>query len=248
MRKSGFVCLMVFSAVLILWAATAMAQGQSAAPSAGEALTPVKAAAPEESVDALLDAVSKRYKKSAFCMDFAQIATLKGMGITDTAKGKACFEFPDKMHWHYTDPEEQHVVSDGKKLWVYRPLDNQVTVGEARAFFGGGGGSSFFADIRLLATEFDVSWGDPELLVKWGALDHHILRMAPKTPRVEFTLLYLVVDKTSNAIFQSVSYNQYGDETRIQFNPPEFTTGLPKDEFTFTPPKGVDVVRMEENQ
>ena len=46
------------------------------------------------------------------------------------------------------------VGSDSKKLWIFRPEDNQVLVGEAPAFFGEGKGASFLSDMKSIRKIF----------------------------------------------------------------------------------------------
>jgi outer membrane lipoprotein carrier protein len=108
------------------------------------------AAEPELTLEQILDRVEKRYTDKSFKAEFAQESTLKAMDITDFASGKIFVRYPGMMRWEYEKPEKQIIVTDGHKLWIYRPADNQVTTGSAPAFFGDGTGASCLSDIKLI--------------------------------------------------------------------------------------------------
>ncbi len=194
------------------------------------------------SVEQVLNHVQARYGTSGFCSQFSQVATLTGMGIQDTASGHVCFKYPDKMRWQYKTPEEQAIVSDGETLWVYRPLDNQVMIGKARDFFGAGEGASFFSDVKILKQRFDVSWAEQEWQNSAALQKAWALKLSPKVPNPEFVSLYLLIDKDSHEIFETASFNNFRDETRILFSKPTFDPVPGEEEFIFIIPSGVDVM------
>lgn len=195
-------------------------------------------------VEDVLAKVKDRYGTRTFCGTFGQIATLTGMGIQDTATGSVCFKHPDKMRWHYLSPEEQVIVSDGQTLWMYRPLDNQVIMGKANDFFKAGEGASFFSDIDMLKRAFDLFWAEPDRKADAERQNAWALKLAPKHIRPEFVCMYLLVDKKTGNIFETISYNNFGDETRLRFSRPEFDPELEDAHFSFSIPKGVDVIKM----
>ena len=96
--------------------------------------------APALSADAVVANVEARYDCESFSAEFDQTSTLKAMNITDSATGRAVFKRPRKMHWEYTNPVPQKIISDGKTLWIYKPEDNQVIIGQAPVFFAKGNG------------------------------------------------------------------------------------------------------------
>ncbi|MEJ2100325.1 MAG: outer membrane lipoprotein carrier protein LolA [Desulfobacterales bacterium] len=107
------------------------------------------------SVDQILDRIEKKYTNSEFSADFIQRSYLKAMDIIDQASGKVYIKYPGKMRWEYEKPDRQIFITDGEKLWVYRPDDNQVQVGKAPSFFRGGKGASFLSDITLIRQKFE---------------------------------------------------------------------------------------------
>ncbi|MCK7504218.1 MAG: outer membrane lipoprotein carrier protein LolA [Desulfobacterales bacterium] len=107
-------------------------------------------------LDYILKEVEKRYTGSQFSADFLQESTIKSMEITDFASGRLYVRYPGMMRWEYEKPERQVIITDGKKLWIYRPQDNQVMVGGAPVFFRDGKGASFLSDIRLVRKKFNI--------------------------------------------------------------------------------------------
>lgn len=49
-------------------------------------------------------------------------------GRTQTASGKIDYRKPGRMRWHYLEPNEQLVVTNGEKVWLFDPLLDNVTV------------------------------------------------------------------------------------------------------------------------
>ncbi|MFZ0134658.1 MAG: outer membrane lipoprotein carrier protein LolA, partial [Desulfobacterales bacterium] len=146
----------------------------------------------------------------------------------------------EMMRWEYDKPERQVIITNADKLWIYRPQDNQVTVGKAPAFLAGGKGAGFLADIRVLRRKFDISLAPAE------GDRFHVLKLVPieKTIDVEKILLY--VAKDSRLVQRVVTYNTYGDETRIDLLNSRFDPVPDQSLFSFTIPKGTDVIKMDE--
>ena len=195
-------------------------------------------------VDDVLSQVQKTYGHQGFCSPFRQVATLTGMGIQDSASGYACFKYPDKMRWEYEVPENQIIISDGTTMWVYRPLDNQVLMGNSRDFFGAGEGASFLTDVKILKSQFDVDWAEEAWQHSASLQNAWALKLIPKSQNPDFVALYLLIDRNSHEIFETASFNNFGDETRISFAKPDFSTPPEDSEFVLNIPEGVDVMEM----
>ena len=118
--------------------------------------------------------VESRYAASGFSAHFDQTSTIKAMEITDIASGKVFIKPPGMMRWEYEKPDKQIIISDSKKLWVYRPEDNQVMIGKAPFFFGNGKGAGFLSDIKLIKQKFNI------ILEKKSADNFYILKLLPR--------------------------------------------------------------------
>jgi outer membrane lipoprotein carrier protein len=194
-------------------------------------------------VDQILEQVENKYTNSKFSADFIQKSTIKAMNITDTATGKVYIKYPGMMRWEYEKPDRQIIITDGDKLWVFRPEDNQVMTGKAPTFFRDGKGASFLSDIRLIRQKFDISLepGPPEE----RDLFHHLI-LKPLEKTLDISEIRLMVSRQTFNVLQVMTLNFYGDETRIDLI--NFAFGVDMDDslFSFTIPEGVDVIQLNE--
>ena len=59
---------------------------------------------------------------------FVQIVQDKQGQVTERATGTLSISRPNRFRWDYLEPYAQTIVADGKKLWLYDPDLEQVTV------------------------------------------------------------------------------------------------------------------------
>jgi len=192
------------------------------------------------SVDEILARVEKIYTASRFSASFIQASTIKAMDITDSASGKLYVQYPGKMRWEYVKPESQIIVTDGVQLWMYRPEDNQVMLGQAATFFSEGKGAGFISDIRLLRKDFDITLED----IQFG--DFYKLKLVPLEKNWDIAFVHLLVSKATFHIAQVYTYNVYEDVTRIEIVEPQFNETFDDAFFTFEIPQGVDVLQLDD--
>jgi len=188
----------------------------------------------------IIKKVETRYTVPGFLANFFQVSTMKAMKITDTAYGRAFFKRPDKMRWEYEKPGRQTIITDGNTLWIYRPEDNQVMVGKAPSFFGDGKGFSFLSDIKRIQNKFSI------ILEKKAENDYHVLKLLPREKTFDVSVIYLSVSKKTFDVVKIVTYNSYGDETRIELSNIQFKQKLDDSMFSFKIPQGVEVLHLDE--
>jgi len=191
------------------------------------------------SIDDILKRLESRYAAPGFTARFFQTSTLKAMDITETASGTMTVKRPGMMHWAYEKPDKQVIVTDGKQLWIYRPADNQVTVGSAPTFFGDGKGASFLSNIQSLRKSFHVT------LEKMNASQEYVLKLVPVDKTYDLSSVMLVVSGDNFDIVEVVTTNSYEDETRIEFSNIQMEQNLDDAQFRFTIPQGAEVVKMD---
>lgn len=194
-----------------------------------------------EMLDKILDGIEKRYSVPGFSADFIQESTLKVMNIVDTAEGNLKVRRPGMMRWEYASPDPQVIVTDGDRLWIYRPEDNQVMVGTAPAFFKDGKGAGFLSDMKLLRDKFTIFLENTDI----AAGEDYRMKLFPEDESLDLAAIILVVDPDTYVINNIVTYNAYDDETRIRMTNYRFDIKLDDDMFNFTIPKGVDILEME---
>ena len=229
--KNFLCCAAVLLAVLVL--AISGGQKRLAAATTDSDLT----------VNQILDRVETQYANSKFSADFIQKSTIKAMDITDMANGRVYIQYPGMMRWQYEKPDQQIIITDADKLWIYRPADNQVMTGKAPTFFRDGKGASFLSDIRLIRQKFDISLEQGP--AEERDLFYH-LKLIPREKTLDISEIRLLVSKKSFHVLQVTTLNFYGDETRIDLLNFAFRDDLDDSLFSFEIPKGVDVIQIDE--
>src|SRR5262245_20221542 len=64
----------------------------------------------------------------SFEANFNQRLTDKSGRILDESSGRLAIQRPNRFRWDYLEPSEQVIVADGKRIWLYDPELEQVTV------------------------------------------------------------------------------------------------------------------------
>jgi outer membrane lipoprotein carrier protein len=173
--------------------------------------------------------------------EFSQSAYNKSLNQTIPAQGTVFLKRGGKLRWQYTEPTPQEIVSDGKQLWVYTPMLNQVNVGPAPEALAGPAGS-FLAGLGKVREHFTVRFLNPaQPTDRDGA---YVLDLAPKQPLPTLTRLILTVGPKSFEVRKAVVYDQFENAVTMQFAKLATNTGIPDTTFTFVPPKGVATVPL----
>ncbi len=198
------------------------------------------AAESDLTLEQILDRIEKHYTGKSFQAEFIQESTIKAMDITDFASGKIFVRYPGMMRWEYENPEKQVIITDGQKLWIYKPADNQVMTGSAPAFFSDGKGASFLSDIKLIRQKFKI--------IRENSKDDFFyeLKLQPLEKTLDVTDIRLSVTKNTFTVIRIITYNSYGDENRIEFTNHQFDVKLDESLFSFEIPPGADVVQLDE--
>ncbi len=200
----------------------------------------VAAAESDLNLEQILDRMETQYTNNSFKAEFAQESTLKAMDISDFASGKIFVRYPGMMRWEYEKPDKQVIITDAKKLWIYRPDDNQVMTGSAPAFFSDGKGASFLSDIKLVRRKFKIS------LEPSKDNFFYELKLQPIEKTLDVNDIRLSVTKKTFTVIRIITYNSYGDENRIELINHRFNVDLDDKLFSFDIPPGVDVLQIEE--
>jgi outer membrane lipoprotein carrier protein len=167
-----------------------------------------------------------------------QVASLgmQGAGKPTRSSGDAVFAKPGRMRWHYKQPSESLVVSDGKTAWIYDKAANEaqhlpgaegLMSGAAVQFLIGNG--DLLRDFKVRALECD---GDPVRL-----------ELVPVEPAT-YEKLEIAADRASGEVRETAIYDLVGNVTRIVFHDVQTNRHPEPGIFTFDPPKGVRVVEL----
>ena len=163
---------------------------------------------------------------------FVQSVYRQNGGRGEQSDGSFAFERPGKFRWEYTKPYPQLLVGDGKKLWVYDPELQQVTIKTL--------------DDALGATPAAILAGKDELdknftLEDGGRMNE--LDWAVATPRAtDSSFARMKMGFADGQLAAMEIQDNFGQTTLLRFTEFKTNPALNASLFSFTPPKGVDVV------
>ena len=171
----------------------------------------------------------------SFAGDFSQ--TIKNAKKTTTSQGTFAVLRPGFFKWTYHKPDEQLIVGDGNSVWLYDKELAQVTQRKQQAVLGSSP-AAILSDKAALDSNFTLK-NDGE---KDGL---SFVIATPKTPDSEYKQIRLGFSD-NNTLKEMQLQDSFGNQTHIVFSNVKNNPDLPKKDFQFTPPDGVDVVREDE--
>ncbi|MCP3899076.1 MAG: outer membrane lipoprotein carrier protein LolA [Desulfobacteraceae bacterium] len=188
-------------------------------------------------LDQFLDGLEKRYSKKDFTTDFFQVSKLKVLEIDETASGKAMFSHPGKMKWEYLEPQQHQIITNGKILWIYRPDQDQVIIGDAQKFFKQGAGGAFLSDISIIKKNYIIS-------IEEDLENSFTLNLIPKIKTPEIQSILIVASKQDYNIKKIITFNIYEDTIEIEFHNAEFKS-IDNSVFELSIPENINVINMD---
>jgi outer membrane lipoprotein carrier protein len=168
----------------------------------------------------------------SFEANFNQRLTDKSGRILDESSGRLAIQRPNRFRWDYREPAEQVIVADGKRIWLYDPELEQVTVRRL--------------DDTLSATPAMLLSGEGKLQ------DNFKVVRSKREDNVDWVTLE---PQRADTDFKSVTLGFVGSELRhmqladklnqvtsLEFADMQSNKPLDPQRFTFTPPPGADVI------
>lgn len=155
--------------------------------------------------------------------------------MVEQSSGTLVIRRPNLFRWDYVEPNEQVIVADGKRLWLYDVDLEQVTV-------------------RPMETSLA---GTPAVLLS-GAEDIRVSFDVDSVDRQGTTSVVTLIPKRGDTDFKNVSIgftrkelsfmqlnDKLGQSTLLEFSKVRRNAKVNDASFAFTPPAGVDVIGGE---
>lgn len=149
--------------------------------------------------------------------------------------GDFAFRRPGQFKWDVKKPYEQLIVSDGQRLYQYDPDLAQVTERNVDASIGASPAAILFGS-GSLDEAFTMNSLPPKEGLEW-------LRATPRSADAGFTHVDIAFQNNLPARLELL--DAFGQTTRIDLSNIDPKPNLGADAFTFVPPGGVDVVKMQ---
>jgi len=168
---------------------------------------------------------------------FAQETSLRSVKQVERASGDVSFKKGGKMLWHYTAPEVQQFILDGKNLWVYLPEEKQVMKDSFAALPQHIVLDLFSGNIDI-QQRFRVALAPQQPAPPAAEV---VLELVPREPNPAITKLTLWVDPATYHIVKSVLDNEMGNSTVMLFSHIRVNKGIDDALFQFVPPPGAEI-------
>lgn len=161
-----------------------------------------------------------------------QVIDDKG-ALRQSSSGNVYLSRPGKFRWEYAAPDKHEIVADGKNVWIYDVELDQVTVKPMTQALSA-------APIGMLTQKQSV---DKQFNVQEMEADGSKLewfRLTPKKKDSDFTTMDLGVSATG--VEEMILGDKFGQQTYIKFEGLRTDIDIDSSRFSFTPPKGADVI------
>lgn len=139
---------------------------------------------------------------------------------------------PGKFRWDYDKPYVQLIVGDSKKVWLYDPDLNQVTVRSLDKVLGSSP-AALLAGSKDIDKTFDLRNVGQQGELNW-------VEAVPKEKESGFDKI--VLGFKGNMLHEMEMRDSFGQITVIEFSAQELNPKLNDKSFRFTPPAGADVL------
>jgi outer membrane lipoprotein carrier protein len=152
--------------------------------------------------------------------------------VTQVSQGTLQLKRPGRFRWDYAPPHEQLVIADGRRLWLYDPELEQVTVKTLDATLGSTP-AMLLSGTGKVRDAYDVVREYEQDGLSW-------VELAPHAADGDFAHVRLAF---SGADLRRMELTDTLDQvTSIELSEVERNPAIADDLFTFTPPPGTDIV------
>ena len=165
----------------------------------------------------------------------------KGLKVVRQTQGHFVFQRPGRFIWDTQKPYEQKLIADGKQLILWDKDLNQATIRPAGQVLAATPAAILFGEASL-DQHFDLVEGEARLGMQWVAL------FPKKDPNVKNAndLPYTKISiGMANGLPKALELiDGLGSVVLVTLDKIQLNVNLPANSFTFTPPAGAEVLRL----
>nr|VFK39104.1 MAG: outer membrane lipoprotein carrier protein [Candidatus Kentron sp. SD]VFK44640.1 MAG: outer membrane lipoprotein carrier protein [Candidatus Kentron sp. SD] len=163
----------------------------------------------------------------------------QGQSMEDSS-GVAHLSRPKRFHWAYREPYPQTIVADGERVWFYDEELSQVIVKRWNSFSPDATPAALLTTVDHLEKFFTIEDLGPGKRAGETQAEQQWVKLTPKSSEATFVGIKLGFGEESIRIMELI--DSFGQTTRLTFREITVNPKLDPKLFSFTPPKGVDVV------
>jgi outer membrane lipoprotein carrier protein len=175
--------------------------------------------------------------------DFKQ--TYRAPGIDQVESGVFWLKKPAFMRWEYRSPEEKLFIADGRESFLYVPLDRQVTVQPFSALDLQRTPLELLLGKGNINKSFAVSW-EPDLKSNTGL--SYVIRLTPRKSEAEYSFLVVELDQKTYDLRRILIRESSSNASEFVFTNVSTNIKIEKKMFQFKAPKGVEILRLNNEQ
>lgn len=163
----------------------------------------------------------------------------KGLKVVREIRGHFVFQRPGRFVWDTQKPFEQKLITDGKQLILWDKDLNQATFRPAGQALATTPAAILFGETSL-DQNFDLVEAEERLGMKWVAL------VPKKNPNAKNDPPYTKISVgMSNGLPKALELmDGFGSVVLVTLDKIALNVSLPANRFTFTPPAGAEVLRL----
>ena len=165
----------------------------------------------------------------------------KGLKVVRQTQGHFVFERPGRFIWDTQKPYEQKLIADGKQLILWDKDLNQATIRPAGQALAATPAAILFGQTSL-DQHFDLVEGDERLGMKWVTLSPKKNPNANSGNDLPYTKISVGMLNGLPKALELI--DGLGSVVLVTLDKIKLNVNLPANRFTFTPPAGVEVLRL----
>jgi outer membrane lipoprotein carrier protein len=165
--------------------------------------------------------------------EFVQVVRDRQGQVSERATGTLSISRPNRFRWDYRQPYAQTIVADGRKLWLYDPDLQQVTVRSLEQGLGATP-AMLLSGSGKVADAFVDGGVEQVAGTTW-------CRLAPRQHGSDFERVSLAFDARKELAAMEL-VDKLGQTTTIEFAAVKRGQALADSLFNFVPPAGADVI------
>ena len=202
-------------------------------------VSPVRGQEPPSASNVAAQVQQKYDRVRDFSAEFTHEAESGALRRKLVERGTVLVKKPGKMRWTYTAPEQKVFVSDGSRMFMHTPADNQVIVSAVPSEDEATTAVLFLTGKGNLTRDFTVSFTGA------APAGTYALKLQPALQQRDYDWLQLVVDQATFQIRSLTAADKQGTRSTFTFSKMKENVGLSDKSFAFTIPRGADVIQAD---
>ncbi len=167
--------------------------------------------------------------------NFIQESFLKSLNKWDKMEGEFYIKKPGMMRWNYKKPYIQEIIIYGRKIWIYYPLEKEVTVNKLSDALIDNISITFLLGAGNIKKDFNIKM----------AKVPYSFNLFPKNQMGDVDRIFINIDSKSYLIKLMEIHDIYGNINRLKFNNLSINNNISLSLFIFKPPKDVEIIGEE---